>query len=95
MSDFEERQWERTARATKARSNAVREPIRRAVQKARREALDGVAFASQTARDLAITASLAWPHFKGVESKSAKGYNASEVRSIIAALDGEEDMTDG
>ena len=91
MSDFEERQWERAGRQAVARSNAVREPIRRAVQKARREQLDGIAFASATARTLAVEANLAWPHFADVVSASTKGYNSKEVRSIISTLEEEED----
>lgn len=91
MSDFEDRQWERAGRQAKARSNAVREPIRRVVRQAKEKDLDDIRFASPIAWKRAFDAELNWTHFVDVAQSSERGYNVEDVRRIIRDLEGDAD----
>ena len=82
MSDFTERQWARGGRASRARAEAVRAPIRRAVAAAAEKGLGGVEFASGTAAEMARAWGLSWASFEGIEPSSARGYTATDVRKI-------------
>ena len=85
MSDFTERQWARGGRKARARAEAVRAPIRRAVASAAARGLDGVGFASGKAEEMARAWGLSWPSFEGVQPSSARGYTADDVRRITGA----------
>ena len=85
MSDFTERQWARGGRKARARAEAVRAPIRQAVASAAEKGLGGIEFASERAATMARAWGLSWPSFEGIESSSARGYTADDVRRITGA----------
>jgi hypothetical protein len=87
MSDFTERIWAKAGAKARARSEAVRRPLRKAVKAAVVQGLDGVDFASSTARKLAEDAPLAWPDFEGLIPSSDRGFTAADVRAILGARD--------
>ncbi len=85
MSDFTEAQWAKAGAASRARANAVREPIQAAVRSATVRGLDSVPFASGVARDLAMGARLSWVAFEesGVKPSASSGYTAADVRRVV------------
>lgn len=82
MSDFTERIWAMAGGKARARANAVRAPITKVVEAVAKAGLDGVAFASDRAHELAIDHKLSWVDFEDLEPSSERGYTASDVRHL-------------
>lgn len=82
MSDFTERQWAKAGRKARARSEAMRRPIREAVKAAAVKGLQDIRFASATAQTAASYHGLSWVNFEGKAPSSSRGFTAADVRKI-------------
>jgi hypothetical protein len=82
MSVNTERQWALAGRKAKARAEAVRGAVRKVVKADTTRGLEGIPFASQKAKDLALASGLGWGAFDDLEASSVRGYTVADVRGI-------------
>jgi len=88
MASFQDLLWARAGKASRARAEAVREPVRRAVAASAERGLDGVPFASPQARTKAKDGGLSWFHFEDEIPASPKGFTVGDVKRILERVHG-------